>query len=79
MITDMPRYHDWTVKDRPDTYIEKDGLYYSKKLFVIDPYTNELAFTGDDKYAKKLEDTFNSISSIYYNLFYWITFLHFFC
>jgi len=55
-ITDMPRFHDWTVKDRPDTYIEKDGIYYSKKLFMIDPYTKELKSSEDSEYSKKLAE-----------------------
>ena len=48
------------MKDRTKHYIEVDGEYYSRKSYILDPYTGEYHF-GDEKvdgvkYIKYLEN-----------------------
>ena len=51
---------DYCVKDRTQHYIEVDGEYYSRKNYILDPYTGEYHFVDEKidgvKYIKYLEN-----------------------
>ena len=60
IITSADGDTDYCVKDRTQHYIEVDGEYYSRKDYILDPYTGEYHF-GDEKvdgvkYIKYLEN-----------------------
>ena len=60
IITNAEGDTDYCVKDRTQHYIEVDGEYYSRKSYILDPYTGEYHF-GDEKvdgvkYIKYLEN-----------------------
>ena len=60
IITNAEGDTDYCVKDRTQHYIEVDGEYYSRKDYILDPYTGEYHF-GDEKvdgvkYIKYLEN-----------------------
>ena len=60
IITNAEGDTDYCVKDRTQHYIEVDGEYYSRKNYILDPYTGEYHF-GDEKidgvkYIKYLEN-----------------------
>jgi hypothetical protein len=58
--TDADGDTDYCTKDYTQHYIEVDGEYYSRKNYILDPYTSEYHF-GDEKidgvkYIKYLEN-----------------------
>lgn len=60
IITNAEGDTDYCVKERTQHYIEIDGEYYSRKSYILDPYTGEYHF-GDEKvdgvkYIKYLEN-----------------------
>ena len=60
IITSADGDTDYCVKERTQHYIEVDGEYYSRKDYILDPYTGEYHF-GDEKvdgvkYIKYLEN-----------------------
>ena len=60
IITNAEGDTDYCVKDSKQHYIEVDGEYYSRKNYILDPYTGEYHF-GDEKvdgvkYIKYLEN-----------------------
>lgn len=60
IITNAEGDTDYCVKDYTQHYIEVDGEYYSRKNYILDPYTGEYHF-GDEmvdgvKYIKSLEN-----------------------
>ena len=60
IITNAEGDTDYCAKDRTQHYIEVDGEYYSRKSYILDPYTGEYHF-GDEKvdgvkYIKYLEN-----------------------
>ena len=60
IITNAEGDTDYCVKERTQHYIEVDGEYYSRKSYILDPYTGEYHF-GDEKvdgvkYIKYLEN-----------------------
>ena len=60
IITNAEGHTDYCTRDYTQHYIEVDGKYYSRKNYILDPYTDEYHFSDEKidgvKYIKYLEN-----------------------